>query len=413
MLFALPAIFFIRWRIFSFESTRYATDVDRLFSSYGESTLLTIFNIVKRWFIDIGDVTFGAFTVPASQLLPKLGGFDFLLAVGMAVFAVSCLVLFLKIGTKWLNNRDVNQGLNGKKFPPEWVFPMLALAAAFLCLLPINLAEREVTFLTFNRYSLPSSAGIAIFLAGLISFFPYKIIRFSLISILIFSSVLTQNANSVRYMNEWSEAQDFWKDFIIRVPDLENGTTLTGFHAGVIQEGYYIWGPANLIYHSDQNKLTITAEVLNSEVEKNIEQLLPYRKEHRSFEIQLDYSKALVFSKPTKTTCLRVLDSNQIEISVFDDDLIRLAAPYSHINMILPEKNINFINYNTVFRPVEQVQDWCDLYELASLERQFANWENIIRGDQSETRLLGTLEWMFHQGVRIYGYLEKTSLIIS
>lgn len=417
-LFSLPAIFFVRWRVFSFESTRYATDVDRLFSSYGDSMVLSIFNIVKRWFIDIGDVTFGAFSVPASQLIPRLGGNDFLLSVIMSGIAVIVLVFFLKLAKKWLNNGNVAQEFNKKEVRLELLFPLIALVAAFLCLLPINLAEREVTFLTFNRYSLPSSVGVAIFFVGLIFAFPSKYLRLGLVSLVIFSSVLTQNANSIRYLDEWSAAQDFWQDFILRVPDLANGTTLTGFHAGAIQEGYYIWGPANLIYHSDQNKLTITAEVLNSEVEKNIELDLPYKKEHRSFKFELDYSKALVFSKPNENSCLRMLDSKQIEVSVYDDDLIRLAAPYSQVDMILPDQKINFANYNTVFRPKAHPQNWCDLYEQASLARQFSDWESIIslayQSESAELYPRDPLEWMpFIQAYAYLGYFEKADPLLD
>lgn len=417
MPFTLGPIVFLFWRVFFFSSTRYATSVSRLATNYIEGFPLSIFTTIKRWITDIGDISFGAFTIPASQLIPGLGMREFITGFALAIIAIVALLIYLN---KMRNfHRDVEEF---KDHDDEHnfiinVLPLLGLAGAIICLIPINLADREVKYLIFNRFSLPSSPGIAIFMVGLIFAYRQYLLQISLVALILFSAVFTQNANSVRYIDEWKQTQNFWKDFILRVPDLAPGTTLTGYHTSAIQEGYYIWGPANLIYHSEAPEHLISAEVLNPETAVSIELNLPYEKIHRSFLIKHDYAKALVFTKPTTTSCLRFIDNQQIEISIYDHALIRQVAPYSNIDLILPSDATNKSNFHTIFPEIGNDKTWCTLYEQAALQRQFSNWQAVIAlandAENNHYQPFDTLEWMpFIEAYAYLGYFEKADPLI-
>ncbi len=94
--FTIAPIIFLRWRILIFEGTRPATNIDNLISSISTSSLSTIIEIFKKWFIDIGDISFGAFVNPLSQLIPKLNGRDFISAITLGILAIIIMFVFIK-----------------------------------------------------------------------------------------------------------------------------------------------------------------------------------------------------------------------------------------------------------------------------------------------------------------------------
>ena len=415
---AIPPLLYLRWRIFIFEGVRPATNIDLLIANFSDSTLISLVNIFKRWFIDIGDVSFGAFVNPIYQLVPKLGGRDFLTAVLLALFAVLIMFLFLKISKNLKNEQVSRVVITQDETKNIVVLSFLGLTGAIICLLPINIAGRDVSYILFNRFSFPSALGISIFFVGISSVIISRKIGYTIIAILLFSSVFTQYANNSRFADDWIETQNFWQNFIWRAPGLMDGTTLTGFYQGTIQEGYSIWAPTNLIYRFGQDQILISAEVLNKDVEKNIELNLPYKKNHRSFEFQHDYNKTLVFSKPTENSCLRLIDHNQIEISLYDDVLIQLVAPFSKVEMVVPNDQINYEGFKKIFDQNLVEDSWCYYYETASLARQFQNWTEIVdiasNIEKSQLHPFDSLEWMpFIQAYVYQAQYEKAENLIK
>ena len=410
--FIAPAIF-AYWRLFIFSSTRVTTSAELLLSKFSESILLSILNVLKRFIADLVETFIGAYTTPISLLIPKLGGKEFIAAILLGLASVGCFLLYLKI----VYSKDgENTDTSGKK---PLIFALLAFIGASFCLISVNLAERDVSYLFFNRFSFPSALGISIFIVGFISLISNKKIQVLIISVIIFISVMTQFSNNVRFADEWTLTQKFWQNFIWRAPNLKNGTTLVGLRSSPIYEGYYIWSPANLIYRdSPSQKITISAEVLNNNIVKDIEMKAPYEKELRSMKIEHDYNKTLVFTLPTEKSCLRIIDNHQIELSIYDDELIQLAAPFSSIDLITSEDAINYDAFTTIFRTAISEDNWCYYYEQASLARQFGEWEKIKEiGSLVESKNLhpsDTIELMpFIQAYTYSGEIEKADDLID
>ena len=354
-------------------------------------------------------MSFGAFVNPIYQLAPRLSGIEFLSAIALAITAVLLMFLYMKISNNI--HLDQEKGIDGTTNVTKIniILPILGFLGAIICLLPINFAGRDVNYLLFNRFSFPSALGISIFFVGITYIITTQKIGNAIVIFLLFSSVLTQFANNVRFADDWIETQKFWQNFIWRAPGLMDGTTLTGFYQGTIQEGYSIWAPVNLIYRYGQDQIQISAEVLNKDVERNIEFDLSYMKNHRSFETQHDFEKTLVFTKPTENSCLRLIDQNQIEISIYDDTLIQIAAPYSKVEMVELGSQIDYDMFSKIFDISLVDNPWCYYYEKASLARQFHNWNEIINiGTIIEAENLqpyDTLEWL--PFLQAYAYQAK------
>jgi len=416
--FTLSPIIFAIWRVFYFTSLRMNTDVDFLYSNFSNSVILSLFDILKRWLVDIYEITIGAYVIPNTLLIPKLGLRDFGIALLLGMISIVGFLFYSKLIITRNEIDEINPQTTNYDYKRLLIFSLLGLLAAGICLLPINIAEREVSYLFFNRFSFPSVLGVSIFLLGIITSFQNKKIQLTAISILLFSSVITQYANNVRFSLEWSETKNFWQNFAWRVPDLENGTTLTGLRSSPIYEGYFIWSPTNLIYRPNSRDITISAEVLNKDIVKNIALNIPYEKQTRSFYIKHDYNKTLVFTKPTTNSCLRMIDNQQIEISIFDDVLVQLAAPYSRIDLIKPNDSVDEVTFEKLFGNKTNEETWCYYYEQAALARQFQDWERIIEltnfVENKNLHPTDSIEWMpFLQAYAYRGNFEKAEIILD
>jgi len=179
---------------------------------------------------------------------------------------------------------------------------------------------------------------------------------------------------------------------------MEKGTMLSGYYPETIQEGYFIWAPANLLYAYKSPDIRIGAEVLNNDTIKEIQMHNSLEKSFRSFYFNFSFADTLIFSKPKVNSCIRFIDKNRIELSIYDDPLISLAAPYSNIEKITSKSTLNDEMFLKVFGPFEQSEtNWCYIYEKASLARQFGDWQEIIDlhalARQNGLKPYDTIEW--------------------
>ncbi len=369
-------VIFLFWRIFFFKSTRYTTDISRLGYEYLESPFVSVINIIRRWIGDIVDVFFTVWVKKGYKNLYELNTSDFIVAILLGLISVVIFLLLWKLLSK-PNTLDIVEVTNQEN---RWKIEVIVigLLGAIICLIPINLANREVYFPIFNRFSFPSSIGVSMTIVGLVSYIlknRWQLIPYSLI---ILSAITTHYSNNTYYADRWKETQNLWQQWIWRIPSIEKGTMLTGFYPEPIQEGYFIWSPANLLYYFDSPEVMIGAEVLNNDTYKDMKLGSSYEKSFRSFYFNFSYEDILVFTKPTRNSCLRIFDNNQIELSIYDHPLISLISSESQINRISPENSINYTMFEQVFGKQNEEQTWCYIYEKASLARQFGNWQEII-----------------------------------
>jgi hypothetical protein len=149
-----------------------------------------------------------------------------------------------------------------------------------------------------------------------------------------------------------------------------------------IQEDYFIWGPANHIYFpkgsgDDLFKIALSSVVLN---EENVSRIVAGRGEEtyhkRSGDtLVVDFKNVLVMTQANENSCLRIIDGNAPDLSVYDQYRIMLIGPNSKLENVIPDGD-SPIPPNTIFGSEPQ-HDWCFYYQKASLAQQQGDWETV------------------------------------
>ncbi len=388
---AIP-IFFLGWRLFVFQSGRAATDTEIQFESVKLYPIQTVYHWAIQVVQDLFDVMLSAWVTPLSQLtgyIQRWGGVVAILAVAV--------VLFILIK---LNGRD-SQEEPATHFSQEALW--LGLLSAAAGLLPIAMANRDVAFPFFSRYSLVSSVGVSIFVVALLANVQASGLRHLLTAGLILIAMLTQQANSARYAEETAIARSFWWQVSWRVPQFEPRTTLIGsYPIGATEEDYFIWGPANLIYYPEkQNAENIQPAVFAAVLNRGTV-LKVLARERQKYDIRKNivtypnHRNILILTQPATGSCVHVINGAQPELSQRELDSVRVIAPYSEIEHVLLDEAPH-TPPALVFGP-EPRRGWCYYYEKADLARQRGEWEQVLKlGDEAFAKGLlpgDPIEWI-------------------
>jgi hypothetical protein len=292
----------------------------------------------------------------------------------------------------------------------------LGLVIAVGGLIPIAMVNPEVIFPSFSRYSLVSSAGVALFFAALFMRLRGRWLQYGLIAFLLVSSMLTHHANSFKTAQQTALTNDFWWQVSWRVPQFENTTTLIASYPGIaLEEDYFIWGPANLIYYPEkQNNKNIQpglfAAILNRDTVNNV--LTRERQKYDNRRSIITYANArnmVVLTQPALNSCVHVVDGFQPEYSHNEQDAIRVIGSYSEIEHVLTDETPH-TPPSLVFGS-EPSHGWCYYYQKADLARQRGEWDKVLEiGEQALGQGLepgDLIEWMpFLQAYAVTGDVE-------
>ena len=406
--FLTAPLAFLVWRLFFFTSERGATDVGSQLGQLFSSPLTGL-----RWLVNLTQdtirVVFLAWSVPLNIL-----GFDLRLGdtlIGLALAAVvGSLAAAAYSGKPVFAAQKMETGADN-----TWggQFLVTGIVSAIFALLPVILANRHADFNDYSRYALASSAGAGMVITVLISSLNSPRLRSLLVAFLVFVACYVHYANAVRAVQVTETIQEFWWQVSWRVPDIKPGTTLVASYPGVgIQEDYFVWGPANLIYSpTKQNTMPIEirlpAAVLTGDV---VDRILAGNGEEtplrRGNALTRTFGNVLVLTQSDGNSCVRILDGNNPDLSALDIERVMLIAPKSKLENVIaqgesPELPVSFFGK-------EPAHEWCYYYEKADLARQQGNWQLVAQlGD--EVQKLGLhpndqIEWMpFLQAYAILG----------
>jgi hypothetical protein len=361
---------FIFWRVFLFTGDRKATDAGSQLSPFLASPAQTILHWLFGLFNDMWDVLINAWSIPLTQLLPKLSLFQILTGLGLGSLAVLGFLMLIK--------RSVQDNTDWR-VETLW----LGISAVVAGLIPVILANREVSFPEFSRYTLISSTGAVMTITALIFWLSSDALRKSLLSILILVAMLTHYSNSVKAARETESLDSFWWQAAWRIPQLEPHATLVAHYPVVnIEEDYFVWGPANLIYYPEKLvegdiQPEVYAIVPNSDaVQKVVAREPQVYDNRRTIITYANYRNILILTQPGLNSCVQVMDGSQPELSTHETQNFITMAPYSEIDHILPEAE-SHMPPSIVFGS-EPPHGWCFYYEKASLARQREEWDRVI-----------------------------------
>jgi hypothetical protein len=403
---AVP-VFFLIWRLFFFVSERGATDIDMQFELLKLYPIQTVFHWTVQVVQDLFDVMLAAWVLPLSQLTGYIRAWGGILGVAMVGSIV--FILFKLEG-------EITRE-NAEQADVRHEALLLGLLTAIAGLIPIAMVNREVSFPSFSRYSLISSVGVAIFVVALLSRIKGRILRNSLFAGLLLIAILTHHANSVKFAQDTATTQNFWWQVSWRVPQFEPRTTLIGnYPVGAIEEDYFIWGPANLVYYPEKQTTEgiqpgVFAAVLNKDTVTKV--LARERQEfdnRKNIVTYKNYRNILILSQPTLNSCVHVIDGNRPEYSPSESDSIRVIGSYSEIDHVLVDGAPH--TPPIVVFGSEPARSWCYYYQKADLARQRDDWDEVLNvGNEAFEKGLApqdNIEWMpFLQAYAHMGDAER------
>ena len=405
---AVPVIFLI-WRLFFFQSERGATDVDLQFEQVRLYPLQTLYHWTVKVIQDLFDVMVSAWAIPLSQLT----GFIQQWGVVLAILAVVTILLVVHRQGDSSSREDTSQG---GYFSEALI---LGLVIAIGGLIPIAMVNREVSFPFFSRYSLVSSAGVALIFSALLMMLKPRVLRHGLIALLILISVLTHHANTVKAAQQTAFTRNFWWQVAWRVPHLDRNVTLIAHYPGVpLEEDYFVWGPANLIYYPEKlNEKNIQpgvyAVLLNRETVEKVHagERQEYNK-RKTITTYANYRNILVLTQASVHSCVHVLDGTRPEYSNGEWEFIREVGAYSEIEFVLPEEPPHIPP--TIIFGAEPEHGWCYYYQKADLARRRGEWDTVLEiGEQAFGQGLepkDLIEWMpFLQAYAVSGEMGRLS----
>lgn len=402
---------FLFWRLFLFETDRRATDVGMQLGQLFTSPLVGLWWLV-RLVRDFFNVLLVAWGYPLYTIAYQIRLRDTLIGFGLAAFVVVLVLLGLRFGKK--DDDETEAGSDRGWMREEY---WLGLAGIFGGLIPIILANRHIIFPDLSRYALAASCGVAIILAGVISQVKSRSIRVAWLGFLVAVSVITHHGNAVRVSNETEVIRNFWWQVSWRAPKIQEGTTLVASYPGVgIQEDYFVWGPANLIYYPEKQDVTpieikLPAAVLTSDVVLNIMTGKGIETpERRGNILTREFDNVLFITQTSQNSCVRILNGNAPELSSRDSHRTMVVAPYSKLDNVVLDSPFHTPS-EVIFGP-EPPHDWCYYYQRASLARQVEDWD-VVQKLHKQAIDLGlypndSVEWIpFAQAYTVLGDIDK------
>jgi len=413
----VPVIFLV-WRLFFFETERRATDVSLQLGQLFSSPLTGL-----GWLIILVEDTFKAiflaWAVPVYNLAFDLRLRDLLIGLGISALAIAVTLTALW----WLSRKllSTEQAENESDWRVQ--FLVIGTLVVLAGLLPVVMVNRYADFGDYSRYLLASAAGAAMVATGLVYLLEHQRVRTAFIARLILSASLTHYSNAIQGALETHNRRDFWWQVSWRVPALETGTTLIAeYPVGAIQEDYFVWGPANLIYQPQKQnqiplEIKIPAAVLTDE---NVLQVLRGKGNEtqlrRGNNVIRDYGNVLVLTQASAGSCVRILDGNFPELSEKDHQRIMLIAPKSKIENVLTEGKAPTPPVE-LFGP-DPAHGWCYYYQKAALARQLGDWQQVAALGEKALAAgfypFDKIEWLpFLQAYVSLGQPEKLRRFVS
>ena len=394
--FSIGTTLFVIWRFFIFDSERKATDLSAQIGNFLHSPLLVGTDWLRTLIKDIFEVTLLSWWIPLSDLWSISLRLRELFVAGLiALLTISLIVFILK------NNSSHNEYENQRSWLKEAFW--LGLITVISGFVPVILSNRDADFGGLSRYMLASSVGAVILVTVFISQFRSQKVYIGAACILVTSSVLMHYFNGLSWARSAQQMQNFWWQVSWRIPQIKENTTLVvNYSHTAVEEDYFIWGPANLIYHpqsmdSQRVEPAIWGLVLNRESAVSIlNHAKPSFVNRRSIITYLGYDNILIITQPSLSSCVLVIDGNMPIVSAYEQYDIQMVASESNQNNILLDVNHAPLS-NLVFGS-EPPHDWCFYYQTASLAFQRGEYETVLDIKQRAKRegfsAQDPVEWM-------------------
>lgn len=406
----IPAGFFI-WRFLIFSSQRKATNLGAQLGGLLADPVSTGLHWLSNFVLSLINVTFGAWVIPLMDTFFSNPLREIMLGLLLAIVA-AIAGWFLLSSTR--NERTRGAADKGWSIQAIW----LGGAGLVLGIIPVIVANREISFPSFSHYALPASLGLVLLIAGLASLISDLKVRALTTCVLILLCALTHQGLGANAANEERLISNFWQQMAWRAPSLTPGTTLLGYYPGLdyADDTDIVWGPADYIYfRSPQALIPVTAPISALTVDNQSfnDILLGHDSQespYRAHTMTLNYDQVLILSQPAADACVHVIDGRSPILSVSDDPTLHSIASASRIDDVNSQAPL--ADLPAFLFGAEPAHGWCYYFEKASLAAQLGNSSDVasLAGEVSKRGLHPNdqVEWMpFLQAAAYLGDMQQ------
>ncbi len=406
---AIPAGFFI-WRFLIFSSQRKATNLGLQLGGLITDPIQTGLHWLSDFVLSLINVTLGAWVIPLMSTLFSNPLRDVMLGLLLAILAAI-------LG--WFLLASPNDGTGGVMEARGSIQAMwLGGAGLVVGIIPVVVANREITFPNFSHYALPASLGFALLVAGLASLISDPRVRGLALGAAVLVCAITHQGLGANAAGEERTISGFWQQMAWRAPSLAPGTTLLAYYPSLNygDDTDIVWGPADYIYYASRqatlpvrvpiSALTVDNQSMNDILLGHDSQESPYR----AHTMTLNYNQVLILIQPAADACVHVIDGRWPVLSVGDDPALQLLAPASRIDGVNPLPD-PATPPAFLFGP-EPAHGWCYFFEKASLAGQQGNWSEVAALGVEAAKLglhpNDQIEWMpFLQAAAYLGDMQQ------
>jgi hypothetical protein len=374
---------FIAYRSFFFQNRRPETDIALQFSGLQTDFWTTIATWFGRTIESFYNVTVRGWLFSFYNNYFALENRDMLTLLLIGLLGSAILFLFFRQGkaksgeTPDQENSDHNWQL--------WLF-LGGIIGVWGTTVPIVLMNRTILLEDLSHYTLSGSVAAAMILVVLITLIkPEKIQVFFLVG-MAGLAIVSQQSRLINVIGEGQKIKSFWQQVSLRVPGLQEGTTVLANYPGIKFGDDYdvVWGPLNFSYLDPQDAQYYDGAVhypysglkQNYLVSKDALVGAPEGDWYRTHAFVFDYTKLLVLDQPTEDSCVHVMDSRWPRLTLTDTDQILLLAEKSNIDVVIPKGEPRALN--PMIFGNQATETWCTYYQQAELALQNENWQEVI-----------------------------------
>ena len=391
---ALIAVHLV-WRLFFFESGRPGMSVDSALAPYQDRLLATITKRLFELVVDVYETLISAWVVPINTISFGLDPRSLALTFIAALIAITLFAAYYFTFSDGSRAKGKVQHADNAGIEMAIIGGLTILFTLF----PVIEVGRDVRWESgFDKYTLQATAGVALFIVGGLSTLIRSDHKWTLFALLVGVSIASQTGNALQWRTFWEDQRELWWQLSWRAPSLESETVLLVEMPGKDYfEAYEVWGPASRIYAPTDETIQIRAEVFSSQT---LEKVRNGQSEGRSvrslLDLERDFSKSLILSRPARSSCWHVIDGADPVLPENTTPLLYSVLRRSKIEQI--DLNASPVSPPQHIFGSEPGHGWCYYFQQGSLAAQRGDWQAAAElADEAlaaDTKPLDRSEWI-------------------
>ena len=389
---------FIIWRTFFFNSVNHPLEIEPLLES-GFGNFVT--NLIRQIYQAVVDAVINSWANPFNLNNFPASGIMANLILILSIIVFIALFGWLRKIDKKDNQPEIELDLWRKQAP--W----LALISMILSTLIFISADLPIDYqFPLDRLLLPFIFGSSLLVVWILEATKLNSLKNTLlISLLVTVALGYQVSFANKFKNMWATQKNFYWQFIWRVPNLEEGSTVIAYDlpddeywSGHSLTAFLNWTYADEVVDRKIKYQFILLDTGQKELIPQLKPNEPFNVDFRTYSFEGNTSKS-IFVYYATDGCLRVLDSHMNAPEFVVDKIIEPRyMGDARVNDIiagarLTDIDLIFEDSNDANHPPEVVlgeelaHNWCYYFERAAFKHQNADYQSVIDDYSTATNL--------------------------